>query len=106
VSVFHGSIRSGPEILSKGLDPARGATFVSRDIAAAQDALSNHPGAIPGQGMIIESRIPAGDFALHLEPLERPYSGFYPYEIDSTEITLRTQVHFDLFNKNIVKPGP
>jgi hypothetical protein len=104
VSVYHGSIKSGPSILETGLDPARAPTFVSRDLAAAEDALLRHPDAVPGLGQTIESRIPRSLFDLHLAPLERPYSGFYPYLLDSTEITLRTPEHVNLFNQFIVRP--
>ncbi|MDX2053370.1 MAG: RHS repeat-associated core domain-containing protein [Polyangiaceae bacterium] len=55
VSVFHGSIKNGPAILENGLDAARAPTFVSRDLAAAQNAITNHPDAVPGLGTIIES---------------------------------------------------
>lgn len=101
VSVFHGSIDNGAAILEGGLSPARAPTFVSRDVAAAQDALLNHPNAIPGAGTIIESRVPASQFQSQLLPLERPYSGFYPYRLQSTEVTLRTSEHIELFNQFI-----
>lgn len=39
-----------------------------------------------------------------LAPLERPYSGFYPYGLQATEITLRTPEQIQLFNQYIVKP--
>jgi hypothetical protein len=103
VSVFHGSIKDGAQILERGLDPARAPTFVSRDVAAAQDALLNHPDAVPGLGKIIESRIPASQFDRLFAPLERPYDGFFPYPLKSTEITLRTGEQIDLFNQYIVR---
>ncbi|MBL8717330.1 MAG: hypothetical protein JNL79_15190 [Myxococcales bacterium] len=104
VSVFHGSIRNGGTILENGLDAARAPTFVSRDLAAAQNALTSHPDAVPGLGMIIESRVPVSQFQSVLAPLERPYAGFYPYGLRSTEITLRTPEHIQLFNQFMVKP--
>jgi|GEM_PF-731154 len=103
VSVFHGSISNGANILEHGLDAARAPTFVSRDLAAAQNALTSHPDAIPGLGTIIESRIPASQFQSVLAPLERPYSGFFPYGLQSTEITLRTGEQIQLFNNFIVR---
>ena len=103
VSVFHGSISNGANILEHGLDAARAPTFVSRDVAAAQNALTSHPDAIPGLGTIIESRIPASQFQSVLAPLERPYSGFFPYGLQSTEITLRTGEQIQLFNSFIVR---
>jgi hypothetical protein len=103
VSVYHGSIKNGPEILEGGLKASKAPTSVSRDFAAAQDALVNHPDAIPGEGMIIESRIPASEFNSQLAPLERSYTGFYPNVIRSTEIQLRTAEHIDLFNQYICR---
>lgn len=103
VSVFHGSISNGANILKDGLDAARAPAFVSRDLAAAQNALTSHPHAIPGLGTIIESRIPASQFQSVLAPLERPYSGFFPYGLQSTEITLRTGEQIQLFNSFIVR---
>jgi hypothetical protein len=105
VSVFHGSINNAANILARGggLDPERLPTFVSRDVAAAQDALQRHPDAVQGLGRIIESRIPASLFQSILAPLERAYQGFFPYGLQSTEITLRTAEHADLFNRYIVR---
>ena len=103
VSVFHGSIKNGAEILRNGLDPSRAPVFVSRDIAAAEDALRNHYDRIPGLGTIIESKIPTSEFLTHLSPLERPYTGFYPYGIQSTEIPLGTSNLIELFNRYIVR---
>lgn len=104
VSVFHGSIKNGGEILEHGFDPARAPTFVSRDLGAAKDALMKHPDAIPGRGTIIESRIPSSEFNSLMAPLERPYRGFFPYNLNSTEITLRAAPEIQLFNRYIVKP--
>ncbi len=53
VSVFHGSIDNGANILQYGLDSARAPTFVSTDWAAANNALMSHPDAIPGLGTIM-----------------------------------------------------
>ncbi|MGA8621017.1 MAG: hypothetical protein WB660_21130 [Candidatus Sulfotelmatobacter sp.] len=93
----------GGSIIKNGLDVTRGTTFVSRDIAAAENALLNHPDAFGKVGSIIESRIPTNQFESILAPLERPYSGFYPYSLQSTEITLRTEEQIQLFNQFIVK---
>jgi RHS repeat-associated protein len=103
VSVFHGSINNGAKILENGLDAARAPTFVSRDLAAAQNALTHHPNAVPGLGQVIESRIPASQFSQFLAPFERPYSGFYPYGLQSTEITLRSGEQIQIFNQFIVR---
>jgi len=90
-------------VLADGLDPSRAPTFVSRDLAAARNALTNHPDAVPGAGMMIESRIPVSQFEAVLASLERPYGGFYPYGLSSTEITLRTLQHIELFNRYRVR---
>jgi len=103
VSIYHGSINNGTAILRSGLDPSRGTTFVTRDRAAAADALANHYDAVRGAGTIIESRIPAALFDRVLAPLEFAYKGFYPYAIRSTEIGLRTSEEFQLWNRYIVK---
>ena len=42
-------------------------------------------------------------FAVFMLPYERPYRGFYPYRINSTEITLRSVFQMRLFNDNIQK---
>lgn len=80
-----------------------GSTYVSRDIAAAADALLNHVDAIPGLGIIVESRIPVSLFESVLAPLERSYQGFFPYNLQSTEIGLRAMEEIQLFNSFIVK---
>jgi RHS repeat-associated protein len=103
VSVFHGSINKGANILENGFNAKQGTVFVSRDIAAAKDALVNHPDAIAGAGTLIESQIPILQFQAVLRPLERPYGGFYPYNINSTEIPLRTEEQIKLYNQYIVK---
>jgi hypothetical protein len=103
VSVYHASVNNAPTILQKGLDPTKVPTFVSRDIAAAQDALDKHLDVVEELSGIIESRIPVSQFQSVLAPLERPYSGFYPYELQSTEITLRTAEHVELFNQYICR---
>jgi RHS repeat-associated protein len=104
VSVYHGSINNGANILQKGLDPSRTPTFVTRDLAAAQNALANHPDAVSGAGKIIESQIPVSQFQSVLLPSERAYTGFYPYGLQSTEIVLRTALQIQLFNQFMVKP--
>ena len=58
---------------------------------------------MPGAGTIIESRVPVDVFNQVLAPLERPYSGFYPYGLNSTAITLRTAEQVNVFNLFIVR---
>jgi hypothetical protein len=76
---------------------------VSSDRAAAADAIGpnrvGYPGSDPG---IIESQIPKDLFDQHLAPNQRPYGGFYPYPLNSTEIPLRTPGQIDIFNRYIV----
>ena len=105
--MYHASIDNGEEILTNGLDPASAPTFVTRDLEAAQDVLLNHPDAVAGQeGTIIQSEIPASQFQQSLAPLERLYTGFYPYPLQSTEITLRTAEQVQVFDQGIVGPVP
>ncbi len=59
---------------------------------------SYYPGNDPG---IIESRIPKSIFDQHLAPNERPYTGFYPSTLNSTEIVMRTPEQISIFNKYI-----
>jgi hypothetical protein len=103
VSVFHGSLDEATSIQANGLATDQGTTFVSRDIAAAQDAIGpsriGYPGSDPG---IIESQVPRSVFEENLLPNERPYQGFYPYPLDSTEIPLRTPEQIQIFNDYIV----
>jgi len=103
VSVFHGSIKNGDQIRKHGLDPARLPTSVTRDIAAARDALQNHYDAIPGMGQIVESRIPASKFNELFASAEREYKGFHPYRLNSTEIQVRSVEQVKVFNQHIVK---
>ena len=104
ISVFHGSLNNASEIRAGGLVTDEGTAFVSRDVNAARDAVGpnrpNYPGSDPG---IVESRIPRSIFDEHFAPNERPYSGFYPYQLNSTEIPLRAPEQIKLFNDYIVR---
>ena len=103
ISLFHGSIRDGAAITRNGLSTARGTTYVTRDIAAARDALANHYEAVRGLGSVVESRVPQSLFESMLAHLERPYQGFHPYRLSSSEIPLRTAEQIELFNRFIVR---
>ena len=103
ISVYHASVNNLAQILEKGLDPNRLPVFVSRDIAAAEDALAHHLDVVEELAGIVESRIPSADFQAILAPLERTYRGFYPYLLKSTEILLRTVEQVELFNRHIVR---
>ncbi|MCX7008967.1 MAG: hypothetical protein NTY53_17260, partial [Kiritimatiellaeota bacterium] len=118
VTVYHASVNDGKTILEHGFDSQRGTVFVSRDRAAAEDALRNHPDA-SGKGVIIESKIPKSDFDRLFEPAERPYGGFFDNlsrrggltDIGpdgqpvpkSSEIVLKNPEQIKLLNKNLVK---
>lgn len=83
-----------------GLFVTKGTAFVSRDINAAKDALTNKIGS-SGCGSIVVSNIPK-DLAEILIKNERPYDGFYPYNIKgSSEIPLRTEEEQEIFNRYI-----
>ena len=104
VRVYHGSFNAGA-IRVSGLSLDMGTTFVSRDIAAAQDAIGPHRYGIetaPDPGIVV-SEIPEIDFNTLMLPYERPYNGFYPYLIKSTEIPLRNIIQIELFNQHIVR---
>jgi hypothetical protein len=102
VSVYHGSINEATAVARGGLDPGRTPTWVSRDIRAAQDAISPRrvdPMRDPG---IIESRVPRDEFDKVLAPSERPYTGFEGRLGPTSEIVLRTLEQIELLNKYIV----
>lgn len=104
--LYHGSINDATQIRATGLDPSKGSTFVSRDLAAAANAISPARYEV-SQGLatdpgIISSRIPTSLFNQHFVLHERPYSGFGG-RITSTEIVMRTPQQFQIFNANIVR---
>ncbi len=106
VMVYHGSINDATQIRATGLDPSKGPTWVTRDPAAALNAIGGDRYDV-SQGLardagIITSRIPTDLFNQHLAPSERPYSGFGGRLI-STEIVLRTPTQFQVFNTYIVR---
>jgi RHS repeat-associated protein len=101
VSVYHGSYNNATSIAENGLDASRVPTWVSRDLEAAQDALSPARAELenftdPG---IIESRIPQQEFDQVLGPSERSYQGFNSNLPNSSEVVLRNSEQIELFNK-------
>lgn len=101
VSVFHGSIHEATSIAQGGLDVSRLPTWVTRDLAAAQNAIGPERLAVEGvfrDPGIVESRIPLSDFEKHLLPAERSYGGFNGGVPGSTEIVLRNPEQVKLFN--------
>jgi RHS repeat-associated protein len=114
VTVYHGTTDDPSELRDQGFEKGRGTVFVSRDRAAAEDAVKNHPDRT-GRGGVVESRVPRADFERVMAPTERPYAGFFNdrkggYSLmdsngrpTSTEIPLRTDEAIQLFNDNIVR---
>ena len=78
--------------------------FVSRDRAAAEDAIAKSLDTDPNNNGIFESDIPKAVFAIGFEPFERPYRGFFPYTLNTTEIVLSSPLQVDTFNL-YMKPG-
>jgi hypothetical protein len=106
VTLFHGSAKHADEILDSGLDVNRsGATYVSPDVAAAQDAIearkalgeATNPGIITSRvpRSEVEALINSGDIGV------RPYKGFYPYRLNTVEYLLKTPAAKELFNRGI-----
>lgn len=104
VRVYHGSINDATHIQALGLDPLRLPTWVTRDLAAAQNAINMAIRVGRGRDLgIIESRIPKVDFDAVLASGERFYSGFNSTLPGSSEIVLRTPEQAALFNQHIVR---
>ncbi len=103
VSVYHGSINDASSIAQDGLDPTRSPTWVTRDLAAAEDAVGPSRVELMHDPGIIESQIPASEFEQVLQPLERGYAGFNgALGVDgSSEIVLHTAEEYRLFNTYI-----
>lgn len=104
VRVYHGSINDAFVIRVAGLDLLRLPTWVTRDFAAAQNAVdpSVRADRITNSG-IIEARMPRLDFDATLAPHERAYFGFNSLLWGSSEIVLRTSEQAALFNRYIIK---
>jgi hypothetical protein len=106
VMVYHGSINNASTIRANGLDPTRLPAVITRDINAAADAIDPRKRVDPidtSNSGIISSRIPEQLFMQHFAPYERPYQGFYPYTLRSTEIPLRTPLQVTIFNTYILR---
>lgn len=104
IPVYHGSFDASL-LRRTGFNFEDVPVYVSRDIAAAQDAIGPHRIGIeyakdPG---IVVSLIPRDEFNTLMLPFERPYNGFFPYKIVSTEILLRTPAQLILFNSNMIR---
>lgn len=78
-----------------GFIHSRGTAFVSRDINVAIDVLKNKLNV--SSCKIIKSVIPL-ELAESLLKNEREYFGFFPYNLNSTEIVLRTKEEQEIFN--------
>ncbi len=104
VQVYHGSINDAARIQAFGLDLSRLPTWVTRDLAAAQNAINLAIRVGRGRDLgIIEARIPKADFDAVLASSERLYSGFNGALSGSSEIVLRTPEQAALFNQHIVR---
>jgi RHS repeat-associated protein len=108
VTLFHGSTKNASQIAESGLDVGRpGATYVSSDVAAAQDAIAARTalGEATDAGIIV-SKVPSGGLNSLIDSgdiLVRPYSGFYPYRLNTVEHLLRTPAAKELFNRGIIR---
>ena len=104
VRVYHGSISDASMIRLTGLDPRRLPAWVTRDFAAARNAIDPLVRAdrVTDSG-IIEAQIPKADFDAVLAFSERFYSGFNSNLPGSSEIVLRTPEQVALFNQHIVR---
>jgi RHS repeat-associated protein len=109
ITLHHGSTNNTQKILESGLDVEKeGATYVSTDFVAAQDAIEARVarGDIVKDGGIITSKVPRSAFeTLHRsgDIMGRPYQGFYPYKLDSIEYLLKTPAAKALFNSGILR---
>ncbi len=104
VRVYHGSVNDATRIQAAGLDPSRLPTWVTRDLAAARNAINLAIRADRGQDLgIIEARVPKAEFDAVLASGERLYSGFNGTLPGSSEIVLRTPEQAALFNQHIVR---
>jgi len=104
VRVYHGSINDASQIRASGLDAARLPTWITRDFAAARNAVDPRVRAdqVTDAG-IIEARIPRAEFEMVLGPNERAYSGFNSILPGFSEIVVRTPEQAMLFNRHVVR---
>ncbi len=104
VRVYHGSINDAFHIRANGLDPLRLPTWITRDFAAARNAIDPRlrVDRITDTG-VIEALIPKAEFEVVLAPNERNYAGFNSVLPRSSEIVLRTHEQVALFNLHLVK---
>lgn len=104
VRVYHGSISNVSAIRAAGLDPLRLPTWVTRDLAAARNAIDPLVRAdrITDSG-IVEAQIPKAEFKAVLASSERVYSGFNALLRGSSEIVLRTSEQAALFSRYITR---
>lgn len=102
--MYHGSINDASLIRVSGLDAARLPTWITRDFAAARNAIDPRVRAdrITDTG-IIEARIPRAEFEAVLAANERAYSGFNSALPGSSEIVVRTPEQAALFNRHIIR---
>lgn len=104
VRVYHGSINNAFAIRAAGLDLLRLPTWVTRDLAAARNAIDPFVRAdrMTDSG-IVEAQIPKAEFEAVLASSERVYSGFNGLLRGSSEIVLRTSEQAALFSRYIIR---
>ena len=104
ITVYHGSINNATEIRAYGLNVSRLPTWLTRDLAAAQNAIDPRVRADHLLNpAVIEARIPKEDFEFVLAPNERSYSGFNRLLTGSSEIVIRNEAQATLFNQYIIR---
>ncbi len=104
VRVYHGSINDASQIRANGLDALRLPAWITRDFAAARNAIDPRIRADRiTDTAVIEALIPKAEFEALLAPNEREYSGFNSVLPGSSEIVVRTPEQAALFNRHIVR---
>jgi RHS repeat-associated protein len=108
ITLYHGSVDNFSKIATEGLEASRAPTWVTTDVAAAENAIG--PGRVlsPGQGLdtgIVTSKVSRSAFeALQPKGISPPRSwpGFGGGQ-SLTEHVLRSPEAIELFNSGIVR---
>ena len=109
VPLYHGTINDFTQIRANGLDPSRAPTWVTRDLSVARNAISINRYDV-SQGLardpgIVTSMVPRKLYDQHFAPFENPHGTYTGFGggLASSEIILRTQIQFQIFNNFIVR---